>query len=189
MMFKYTPLGEILYPNEGRLHKGNPLKRISKEVSRSSKKISGETSRVAETVGKEVERASGDVTDGEWWTKTGEALLASASDPGSWLAFAVNPTFGMGMGAQNAADAYAEMSEAERAEAEAEAAAANAAEEERVLIEKQKVEEAKQAEMVREREAQAQAESEERITRLGTGRRGLLYQGKETGVTNTVLGG
>jgi len=184
MMFKYTPLGELLFPNEGRLHKGNPLKRVSKEVSRTSSKIASETERVAETVGKEVERAGENVADDEWWTKTGEALLASASDPGSWLAFAVNPTFGMGMAAQNAADVYADMSQAERDEADAEAAQKHAAEAERVAT-------MEQEKMASDKAKAAAADASERATRLGQGRRGLLWQGQETGVKDksTVLGG
>jgi len=159
---------------------GNPIKKITKQVKRSVKQV-----------GKQVERSAGDVTDTGWWTKSGTALMSAASDPGTWLAYAVNPTVGLGMGAQQAKENYAAMSQAERDEADAEAARNRAKMEEAKKIETQKKAEAEQAKMVRERDAKAKAESEERVKRLGTGRRGLLYQGakgKETGTSN-VLGG
>ena len=161
-------------------HKGGGLGSITKSISRAVGQVS-----------KQAKRSAGDVTSADWWTKTGTALTSVATDPGSWLAFAVNPTYGMGMAAQSAADTYGAMSQAERDEADAEAARAKAAEEERVLVEKQKATEAEQAQMVRERDEKAMAESKERAQRLGTGRRGLLYQGasgKEAGVSK-VLGG
>jgi len=66
-----------------------------------------------------------------------------------------------------------------------------AAAKEKAALEKEKQTQAKQAKMVKDREAKAKKAATERATRLGKGRRGLLYQGKETGVTSksTTLGG
>ncbi len=163
-------------PNEGRLHKGNPFKSVTNTVSK---------------VGGAVSKAVGSATNADWWTKSASSLASAAADPGTWLSYAVNPTFGLGMGVQKAADTYSAMTDAERAKAEAEAKAARAAIEEQRLLNEQKATEAKQSKMIREREAKAQASAAERIKRLGTGRRGLLYQGASgsaQGVSD-VLGG
>lgn len=158
---------------------GNPLKQIEAEAKRTARRVGAEAERVGE-----------DVLSTEWWEKTATSGLAAAGDVGTWAAYAVNPTFGLGMGAKKAQETYEAMTEAERAEALAEAEAATAKAEETRLMEEQKTAQQEQERMVSERAAEAETQAKERARRLGRGRRGLLYQGKATGVDKaTVLGG
>jgi len=140
---------------------GNPLKRLEKAGSKAGSQI----------------------------VKGVESAAASVSDPKVWVAAMTGGMMGgAAMGAKEAEATYQAMSQAERDEANAEEARMAAAEEAR-LMEEQKSAQAEQARMTSEREQEADVRAKERARRLGTGRRGLLYQGKETGVTNTKLGG
>lgn len=146
---------------------------FKKEVKRSSGKVSKELSRTGDTLG-----------------KAGTAAAGAIQDPGTWSAYLVNPALGGAVGGQAAIEYYHALSQAEKDEAKAEAMAREAAAKEKAALEKEKAAQAKQAEMVKKREDKAKKAAAERATRLGTGRRGLLYQGKETGVTkSTKLGG
>jgi hypothetical protein len=162
-------------PNEGRLHKGNPLKSVTKAV----KKAVSQTGKTVSKAGKQIEQGV-------------VSVASAAQDPQTWIAYATGGTgAGIAMTAKEAKVTYEAMSQAEKDEANAEAERRTAMTEEARLAEDQKQTQAKQAKMVKEREAKATARSEDRARRLGTGRRGLLYQGskgKETGTSN-VLGG
>jgi len=148
---------------------GNPLKRVTGAVKQAGK----------------------DVGSTDWWEQTATSGLSSAANPGVWAAYAVNPTFGLGMGAKEAEQTYGEMSEAEREEAIAEAEAATAKAEEQRLMEEQRTAQQEQERMTSERAKEAELSARKRASRLGKGRRGLLYGGA-TGVKSdksTVLGG
>lgn len=150
---------------------GNPFKKAKKSLKRAAKKVSRETSRATKEVGKVVSSAA-----------------AAAQDPGVLAtAFATGGlTF-----AQKGSENYKAMTQAERDANDAEGERRAALSEEARLKEDQQRALKKQAKMAKERDAKAKASAEERATRLGTGRRGLLYQGKETGVAgkSKVLGG
>lgn len=157
-------------------HKGgNPFKSVAKAVKKAVKQTSAEASRA-----------------GAEATKIASSAAAAVQDPGTWVGYMAGGTVGgTGMGAAKAQETYQAMSQAERDEADAEAKRMDAMNEEQRLQAVAEKTQAMQAKMVKERDAKAKASAEERATRLGTGRRGLLYQGKETGVSNksTVLGG
>ena len=153
----------------------NPLSSVVKTVKKAVKQTSAEASRAGDTA-----------------TKAVTSVAAAVQDPGAWVGYATGGMVGgTAMTAAKANETYQAMSQAERDEADAEAEAVLAKrEEDRLLVEEKKAQ-AKQAKMVKDREAKALTQAAERATRLGSGRRGLLYQGKETGVSNksTVLGG
>lgn len=152
---------------------GNPLKKVAKTVKKAVKQTSREVSRTGDTL-----------------SKVGSAAAASVQDPGTWTSFLINPTLGTAVGGEEAMANYQALSQAEKDEAKAEAERAMAAAKEKAALEKEKAAQAKQAKMVKDREDKAKKAAAERATRLGAGRRGLLYQGKETGVTkSTTLGG
>lgn len=145
----------------------NPLKKIEKAITTAASQTTTELGRA-----------------GEQATKAGTSTLAAASDPGAWLGYAVNPTVGLGLGTKKAEETYKAMSRAEKDKADAEAQAVMAMEQER------------QAKLAQEKMVSDKAKAEankakERAKRLGQGRRGLLYQGRETGVSgkSNVLGG
>ena len=146
---------------------GNPLKQVEKTVKKAYKDVEKTT----QTVGDQL-------------TKAGTAALATAADPGAWLAYAVNPTGGGYMAASEATQTYEALNEAEKQEFRAKA-------EQQMAIDKERKAALEQEKMVADKAKAAAASAKERATRLGTGRRGLLYQGKETGVTSksNVLGG
>ena len=147
---------------------GNPLKKVAKVVTTAAKQVGAEAGRASENL-----------------TKIGTAALATAQDPGAWLAYAIDPTTGMAMGATKAKENYDIMSQAEKDKFKAEADARMAkAQEEKAMKEQQA--------MTENRAKEAADRAKERAARLGQGRRGLLYQGTgEQGVTkkSTVLGG
>lgn len=152
---------------------GNPLKRIEKAGRTVASQVGAETGRVGEDL-----------------TKAGESLAGAASDPGAWMAYLGNPTAGMAVGSQKARENYQTLSQAEKDEARAEAEARMAAAEETRLMEEQRTAQAEQERMTSERAKESETQARERASRIGSGRRGLLYQGKATGVTkSTVLGG
>jgi len=152
---------------------GNPLKKVAKTVKKAVKQTSREVSRTGDTL-----------------SKAGSAAAGAIQDPGTWTAYLVNPALGGAVGGEGAIENYQALSQAEKDEARAEAEARMAAAKEKAALEKEKQAQAKQAKMVKDREEKAKKAATERATRLGTGRRGLLYQGKETGVTkSTTLGG
>ena len=157
-------------------HKGgNPFKSVAKAVKKAVKQTSAEASR------------AGDVA-----IKTATSVAAGATDPGTWVGYMAGGTdAAIGLGAAKAQETYQAMNQAERDEADAEAERMRTMTEEQRLQAVAEKTQAMQAKMVKDRDAKAKASAEERATRLGTGRRGLLYQGKETGVSNksTVLGG
>ena len=155
-------------------HKGgNPFKSAVKAVKKAVSQTSSELSRTGDTL-----------------SKVGSAAAGAIQDPGTWTAYLINPALGGAVGGQGAIENYQALSQAEKDEARAEAMAREAAAKEKAALEKEKAAQAKQAEMVKSREDKAKKAAAERATRLGTGRRGLLYQGKETGVTkSTKLGG
>ena len=193
-----------LKPNEGRLHKGNPFTRVTKEISRTSSRASSELSRTSRDIERagsvagsqiesEVGRAGENALDSDWWSQAGEAALVGLGDPRTWAATIIAPGSGLDIlsTASSTGEAWEAMSQAQRDEAQAAIEAETASREEERLMDEQRATEAEQAQMVADREAEATAITEERIKRLGTGRRGLLYQGSkgsETG-TKTVLGG
>lgn len=146
---------------------GNPLKKVAKTVQKAVSQTSEEFSR------------AGDVA-----TKAGTAIAGAATDPGAWTAYLVNPTAGGAMGGQKAVEAYQALGQAEKDKARAEAEARmKAAQERKAKLAQEK--------MVADKAKAEAAKAKERAQRLGQGRRGLLYQGKETGVAgkSNVLGG
>ena len=220
-------------PNEGRLHKGNPIKSVTDavgnaiggmggavgkystkllketeragdraydEVVRSSKDVWKETTNVAGRTYAELEgavgsayaeaaRANENLQDSDWYEKMALSAAAAVQDPKALATGMVTGQLSFGTAGKKAWDA---MGDAEKAEARAEHDAAMAKQEEQRLQVTEKQAQDAQAKMVKEREAEAAAEASERARRLGTGRRGLLFQGakgKETGTKSTVLGG
>lgn len=156
-------------------HKGGFIGSVTKVVKKAVGQVSSEVSRAGKTA-----------------TKIGSSAAAAVQDPGTWVGYMTGgATGGIAMGAAKAQETYQAMSQAERDEADAEAKRMDAMNEEQRLQAIAEKTQAMQAKMVKERDAKAKKSAEERATRLGTGRRGLLYQGKETGVSNksTVLGG
>lgn len=95
-----------------------------------------------------------------------------------------------GAAAFSAISALAGVSGAITARKSAKTAKSAAAAQERELAKQSEIQ-AKQDKMVAERAAKADLAATERKTRLGSGRRGLLFEGDETGVTpaSDVLGG
>ena len=152
--------------------KKNPLKRLEKAGRTAVSQVGAETGRVGADL-----------------TKAGESALGAAADPGSWMAYLGNPTAGLAVGSQKARENYETLSQAEQDEARAEAEARLAAAEESRLMEEQRTAQAEQERMTSERARESETQARERAKRIGSGRRGLLYQGKATGVNNTVLGG
>jgi len=144
---------------------GNPLKSVTKAVKKAVSQTSSELSR------------AGDVA-----TKAGGAVAGAVQDPGTWMTYLVNPTAGVAMGGQKAVDNYNTLvsseKEADRAEAERMKALAQ-----------QKEAQVKQEKMAKDKAAAEAAKAKERAQRMSEGRRGLLFQGKETGVKSNVLGG
>ena len=132
-------------------------------------------------IGKETRTAYGD--GDKFISATGAAL----SDPVAWSqAFT---TYG-GSLLKSGKDAWDELSDAEKEEEIAKQDAEIAAREEVKLVEEQQTAQAEQDRMTSERAKESETQARERAKRIGSGRRGLLYQGKATGVTkSTVLGG
>ena len=149
-------------------HKGgNPIKSITKTVKKAASQVSSEASRASSQL-----------------TKAGTAALATATDPGVWLGYAINPTGGGFMAASEATKTYEALGTAEKDKFRAEA-------EQRMALDKERKAMAEQEKMVSDKAKAAAASAKERAARMGTGRRGLLFQGKESGVTglSKTLGG
>ena len=147
---------------------GNPLKKVAKTVKKAVKQTSKAVSDV------------GDVA-----TKAGSAVAGAAQDPGTWTAYLADPMVaGYTVGGQKAVENYQTLvsseKEADRAEAERMKALAQ-----------QKEAQVKQEKMAKDKAAAEAAKAKERAQRMGSGRRGLLFQGKEQGVTgkSNKLGG
>jgi len=193
MIFKYSGCGELLYPNEGRLHKGNPFKKVIKEAKRGFKSTEGAISKASKQIEAEAGRTSDNLQSSDWWEKVGAAALSGLGDPRTWAAMGIAPGTGLDIlsTADSAETAWQEMNDAERAEARAEIEAAQAAQEEARLIQEQEDAQREQERLTSERAREAEEQARERSTRLGRGRRGLLYQGNETGVQgkSNLLGG
>lgn len=150
---------------------GNPLKKIEKTVKTAASQTKAEAARGSEKL-----------------SRAASAGAAALGDPGNWTAFLASPLAGQAMGSESAVANYEALNEADKAEARAEAEMRMAQAEESKLMEEQKATEAKQSKMVKERSDKAAKAATERATRLGKGRRGLLYQGKETGVSDKLGG-
>lgn len=153
---------------------GNPIKKVVDTAKKAVGQVSDEAS-----------RAGGNLS------KVGGAIAGTVQDPGTWMAYLANPALGGAIGGQGAIDNYEALNEAEKAEARAEAERKMKLAEEQRLLDEQRQTEAEQAKMVQDRTDTANASAAERAKRLGTGRRGLLFQGQagsETG-TSKVLGG
>lgn len=134
---------------------GNPIKKVFRE---------------AERIGGQIEKGA-------------TAITAVAADPTSWVNYAVNPTYGMGMQASKAQETWQAMSAEERSKAQAEAEAAMAAQKEREA-------KAAQEKMIADKAREEARIAKDRAARLGQGRRGLLYAPTgETGVKSKTLGG
>lgn len=139
-----------------------------KEVKRTTGKVSAEASRAGESA-----------------MKAGTSLAAGATDPATFVAAATGGFLGgTAMTGAKATEAWGAMSDAEKADASARA-------EQAMAMQKERDAKLKQEKMVADKAKGVAAQAKERATRLGQGRRGLLYQGKEQGVTgkSTVLGG
>jgi len=121
---------------------------------------------------------------GDIATKAGSAVAGAVQDPGTWMGYLASPVAGSAIGSQKAVDNYNTLvsseKEADRAEAERMKALAQ-----------QKEAQVKQEKMAKDKAAAEAAKAKERAMRMGQGRRGLLFQGKEQGVTgkSSVLGG
>lgn len=191
MIFKYSTASDILAPNEGRLHKGNPLKKVRKELDRAGRSTESQLSRAGKQIESEVSRGSENVQSSDWWEKTGSAALAGLGDPRTWATYGISAGTGLDAlsTAESAEAAYAEMSEAEQAEARAEIEAAQAAQEEARLQQEAEDAQREQERMTSERAKAAEDAARERATRLGKGRRGLLYEGATGVKSKDVLGG
>lgn len=191
MIFKYSGCGELLYPNEGRLHKGNPFKKVIKEVKRAGRSTERAASKIGSQIEAEAGRTSENFQSSDWWEKVGAATLAGLGDPKTWgTGMLGGGTVGTFFAGESSGEAWEEMSDAERAEAQAAMEAEQARQEEARLIQEQEDAQREQERMTSERAREAEAQARERSVRLGKGRRGLLY-GKETGVQSKsgVLGG
>lgn len=181
-------------PNEGRLHKGNPFKRVEKSVKRMGGQAGEQAGRLGSQIEKEADRAGKNVSDSDWWEKTGTAALAGMADPAAWMTGMAGGG-GVGAGAQAfftgeaTKEAWDAMTEADQAEARAAIEAEQARQEEARLMKEQEDAQREQERMTSERAREAEDAARERATRLGKGRSGLLY-GTATGVKNKdVLGG
>lgn len=123
---------------------------------------------------------------GEQATKVGTAALAGATDPTAWMGYLALPGTGAGelITGQKATEAYQAMSQAEKDKYKAEA-------ERRMAVEQERKAKLKQEGMVAAKAKAEAAKAKERAQRIGSGRRGLLFQGREQGVTgkSNVLGG
>lgn len=146
---------------------GNPIKRATKAVKKAVGQVSAEASRAGDNL-----------------TKAATAGIGAVTDPGVWLGYAINPTVGLGMGADKAKETWDLMSEEERLAAEAEA------QKKMALAEEEKARKA-QEKMVADKAKEEARVAKERAARLGQGRRGLLYQATgEMGVgPSKTLGG
>ena len=165
-------------PNEGRLHKGNPFgafgTSITDQISRTTDQIAGQGARLGDDLG-----------------QLGDATMGALGDPAPWLAYMLDPTgitSGF-LGVEAAKENYDLLNEAEQLEARAQAEAAMASEEEARLLQEQEDAQREQERLTAERQKAADEQARERSTRLGKGRRGLLYQGNEQGVGSNTLGG
>ena len=149
-------------------HKGGGLKSVVKSVSKAVKQTSSAVSGAGKTL-----------------SKVGAAAAGAVQDPGTWAAYLINPALGGAVGGQGAVDNYNALNQAEKDAARAAAQA------------KEEAAKQRKAQLAQEKMASDKAKGEadkasERAQRLSQGRRGLLYQGKEQGVTSnksTVLGG
>lgn len=171
-----------LRPYEGRLHKGNPLKRIYGTVEEAVRDTRDELGRAGTRVAHEAERVAGD-TD-----KFIDAAGAALSDPKAWLASI--PTFGASFFVSGK-EAFDEMTDDEQAEEVAAQKAEYNRGQEAKLVEDERIAQEEQAKLVEERDTKAKTVAQDRAKRLGAGRRGLLYQGKSGSATgkNEMLGG
>jgi len=145
----------------------NPIKSVTKAVKKAVKQTSREVSRTGDTL-----------------SKVGTAVAGAAQDPGAWMGYLASPIAGQDIGSEAAVENYQALNQAEKDKARAEGGA-------RMEGAKQKKAQLKQEKMVADKAKCEAAKAKERATRLGQGRRGLLYQGKEAGVSgkSSKLGG
>ena len=148
-------------------HKGGKIKSFVKSVSKAAKQTSSAVSGAGKTL-----------------SKVGAAAAGAVQDPGTWAAYLINPALGGAVGGQGAVDNYNALNQAEKDAARAEA-------EKRMALDKERKATLEQEKMVSDKAKAAAASAKERATRMGQGRRGLLFQGKESGVTglSKTLGG
>jgi len=175
-------------------HKGgNPIKKITKTVKKAAgqtveavkkpvSQIKAEAKKIdPKSIWGAAQAATKDLTDIEWYNKLGTVTTATLTNPGAWLA--AIPTAGLGFLA--AGDkAWQEMSDAERAET-------RAATDKEMALRGERDATLEQEKMISDKAKADAASAKERATRIGKGRRGLLFQGKESGVTglSNTLGG
>ncbi len=132
----------------------------------------------------DIGEAVSNVSDSEWWSKAATSGLSSLTDPRSLAAFGLGDTSLTLLSAGDKAnETWNLLSDAEKAKSQAEVEQAQAKYDEDQATKRQE-------KMTSDRAKEAAAVAKERATRLGQGRRGLLYQAtNEKGVGSDVLGG
>ena len=160
---------------------GNPIKKIEETVKKASRDVEKTVSTASKQVESGAKRAGADLSDSDWYSQMAAAAAAAAQDP---MALATGGMTGGITYGKAGKESWDTMSDAQKAEARAK-------EEQRMTQNTERAAMAEQAKMTENKAKAAAASAKERAARMGQGRRGLLFQGKESGVTglSKTLGG